>query len=183
MSDEELRALERQYAATPDEETAVKLFNARRRSGFIVETVYVLQNSKNKRYYQSWYRYSEQPREINSITDLSATAGLFKTRLAALKEVKRLRKSINIDHYQLVEIQTMRLETAGPLIKDMIDQLEMELLQAEKETQLEKLKKIETEEQALLELKKKQEKEKLAKIQAKEEALQKKLKKKEKPNV
>lgn len=182
MSDEELRALERQYQTTPDEETGTRLFNARRRAGFEVDTIFALRNSKNGRYFQSWFPYgARQPSEVANIKELTPQYGLFKNREDLFKEVKRLQRGkVNISNYQIVEVQTMRLETAGPSVSDMTDQIELELLQAKKESQLKKLKKLEVEEQALLEIKKKQEKEKLAKLQKEEEKLQKKLSKTQK---
>lgn len=180
MSDQEIRALERQLAQNPaDADVAARLVNARRRSGIQTNGHYVIQNSKNGKYYHDWYP-GGQIREVKAYADLSPYGGIFKTREAAFNLMRRLQREANIDHYRLVEVQT--LELPGPLFGEIKDQMEMELLQAKKEAQLAKLQALETKEQALLEKKKLAQHEKLKKLEAAEAKLQKRLAKGKKDN-
>jgi hypothetical protein len=187
MSDQEIRALERQVQTDPaDANAQIKLFTARRRAGVPVESYYRLLNIKTGKYYQYWARYydgnANGGRTVDTnITDPRINAnGFFKTREMALREVKTLhRHGVELANYQLVEFQTMTLEIVGPILSTILDQIEVELLHAKKEQQLRKLQKLETEEQELLKKKTLQEKAKLQKLEAKEADLREKLEAKE----
>jgi len=150
MSDQEIRALERQVQSDPaDTDAKVKLFTARRRAGVPIETYFRLRNIQNKKYFQYWDSYGRSIRETT--IEEPRSAGFFRTREAALKEVKALHKrGAELSNYQLVEFQTMTLEIVGPVLSTMMDQIEVELLHAKKELQLKKLQKLEVEEQELL---------------------------------
>jgi hypothetical protein len=180
MSDHEIRSLERQLAQNPsDPEVAARLFNARRRAGIAIETHYGLQNSSSGKYLLYWYPGNARIEETKNLGPGNGYKNIFKTREAAYNEVRRIQRGgFNIDHYRIVEIQTLTLETPGPLIGEIGDQIEMELLQAKKEAQISKLKELETKEQELLEKKKRAQQEKLKKIEAAEAKLQKKIKSK-----
>jgi len=182
MSDQEIRALERQVQADPvDTETQVRLFTARRRAGVPIESYFRLRNIQNGKYFQYWDSYGHNIRETIASRQVGAhehpqSVGFFKSREAALKEVKALHKrGAELSTYQLVEFQTMTLEIAGPIVSTMMDQIEVELLHAKKELQLKKLQKLEVEEQELLKQRTLVEKAKLQKLEAKEASLQKKV--------
>lgn len=185
MSDQEIRALERQTQADPaDSDAQIKLFTARRRAGIPVESYFRLRNTQNGKFYQYWDRYSGMddisPGRVHETTNIDTrinAAGFFKDRLSALKEVAiLLKRGADLTNYQLVEFQTMTMEIAGPSLASIQDEIEVELLQAKKEQQLKKLRKLETEEQELLKQRTLAEKAKLEKLEAKETSLQKKLK-------
>lgn len=177
MSDQEIRALERQAQTDPgDADAQIKLFTARRRAGVPIESTFRIRNIKTGKYFQYWSNYDG----IKQLHDVTTGAEEFKSRETALKHIHSLsKKGVNWDDYQLVECQTMRLEIAGPPLSTLMDQIEVELLHAKKEQQLRKLQKLETEEQELLKKKTLQEKAKLQKLEAKEADLREKLEAKE----
>jgi len=194
MSDQEIRALERQAQADPaDTDAQVKLFAARRRTGVTCESTFQIRNIKSGKYIQSWYQGHAEIMKANrseknlvlreaTLSFVSATGqGRYSTREAILKDIKRLQKAgLDLASYQIVELQTMTLETPGPTLIDIVDQIDVELLQARKEAQLKKLQKIEVEEKALLQERMLTEQAKLKKLEAavekKEASLKKKLK-------
>lgn len=186
MSDQELRALERQVLADPsDEGSQIRLFNARKRTGVPFQSYFRLRNLTTGKYYktyQSWTKTVEES-ALESILEghRAYDSSFFSTRDHAIKEIHRLVKAkVDLSNYQLVEYQSMTLEISGPPLSTMTEQIEVEMLQAKKEAQLKKLKKIEIEEQALLEARKANELAKLKKLEEKEQALlasQKKAKK------
>jgi len=175
MSDQEIRALERQVQSDPaNHDAQIKLFTARRRAGAPVESSYRIRNIQTGKYFQYWNNY-DGLKQLHDSTISGAEE--YKTREEALKVIhSHAKKGADWSNYQLVEYQTMRLEIAGASLSTILDQIEVELLQAKKELQLKKLRKLEIEEQELLKQKTLAEKVKLEKLEAQEASLQKKLK-------
>jgi len=163
MTDNELRRLEREAAANPaDEDLQIRLFTAKlRASSPNIKSSWKIKN-KNGQYIsrteRRWQqgglgaaphggRYVEELVFAKKGKEWDSKEDLYKF----LKTFTKTGLAKQLDGCELIEYRTMRMECSRSLVTEELNNVELELLRAQKEASLKKLKILEEKEKKLLE--------------------------------
>ena len=156
MSDEELRNLEREAQISPgDEETQIKFFNARARASGQIFTIYWKIREKKTGLF-SCGRLTADPYRGNSDSLFSNLGKVWSSKNSMYtflkKGIQKKEGGLNerLKRSEIIEYQTLTLDRVITNMDEELNSLELEMLRAEKDAGLKRIKELEAKEKKLL---------------------------------
>lgn len=155
MSDEELRNLEREVQANPeDPDLQLKFFNARARASGQNFVVYWKIREKKTGLFCSGRLTADPYRRDESLFTPAGKAWTDKNTMYTFlrKGVQKKERGLGerLKRSEIVEYQTLTLESVLTNMDDELNSLELEILRAEKDANLKRVKELEAKEKKLL---------------------------------